>query len=184
MTCLCFHLLCCFWTHQSGPELLPRTDMLLLLTKVIGTGSPRLQVSWPVTPAQVWPTGSPRCRPLEPLSHCLRWPYIVSNRNSVLLILHNICFGFSVNTSIPVKVFLQGGVVWDCGVVLRIIHIGHPTSSAWDALWFKVVVHLADNSSSEISVSQGGEDLCKRPWGNQVPFLNIQCLARWLVAHC
>ncbi|KAJ6659096.1 hypothetical protein lerEdw1_019399 [Lerista edwardsae] len=29
---------------ENGPELLPRTDMLLLLTKVIGTGSPRLQV--------------------------------------------------------------------------------------------------------------------------------------------
>ncbi|XP_044304801.1 eIF-2-alpha kinase activator GCN1 [Varanus komodoensis] len=29
---------------ENGPELLPRTDMLSLLTKVIGTGSPRLQV--------------------------------------------------------------------------------------------------------------------------------------------
>ncbi|KAL8180480.1 UNVERIFIED_CONTAM: translational activator of GCN4, partial [Gekko kuhli] len=29
---------------ENGPELLPRTDMLRLLTKVIGTGSPRLQV--------------------------------------------------------------------------------------------------------------------------------------------
>ncbi|XP_053135159.1 eIF-2-alpha kinase activator GCN1 [Hemicordylus capensis] len=29
---------------ENGPELLPRTEMLLLLTKVIGTGSPRLQV--------------------------------------------------------------------------------------------------------------------------------------------
>ncbi|XP_026540403.1 eIF-2-alpha kinase activator GCN1 [Notechis scutatus] len=29
---------------ENGPELLPRTDMLLLLTKVIGTGSPRVQV--------------------------------------------------------------------------------------------------------------------------------------------
>ncbi|XP_006019968.1 eIF-2-alpha kinase activator GCN1 [Alligator sinensis] len=29
---------------ENGPELLPRTDMLLLLTRVIGTGSPRLQV--------------------------------------------------------------------------------------------------------------------------------------------
>lgn len=30
---------------QNGPELLPRKDMLILLTRVIGTGSPRLQVS-------------------------------------------------------------------------------------------------------------------------------------------
>lgn len=30
---------------QNGPELLPRRDMLVLLTRVIGTGSPRLQVS-------------------------------------------------------------------------------------------------------------------------------------------
>ncbi|XP_068094819.1 stalled ribosome sensor GCN1 [Hyperolius riggenbachi] len=29
---------------ENGPELLPRTDMLLLLTKVIGTASPRLQI--------------------------------------------------------------------------------------------------------------------------------------------
>ncbi|KAM8961528.1 stalled ribosome sensor GCN1 isoform 1-T1 [Pelodytes ibericus] len=29
---------------ENGPELLPRTDMLLLLTRVIGTASPRLQV--------------------------------------------------------------------------------------------------------------------------------------------
>nr|XP_014345196.1 PREDICTED: translational activator GCN1 [Latimeria chalumnae] len=29
---------------ENGPELLPRTDMLLLTTRVIGTGSPRLQV--------------------------------------------------------------------------------------------------------------------------------------------
>ncbi|XP_061459241.1 stalled ribosome sensor GCN1 [Rhineura floridana] len=29
---------------ENGPELLPRTEMLRLLTKVIGTGSPRLQV--------------------------------------------------------------------------------------------------------------------------------------------
>ncbi|NXK45456.1 GCN1 kinase, partial [Chauna torquata] len=29
---------------ENGPELLPRRDMLLLLTRVIGTGSPRLQV--------------------------------------------------------------------------------------------------------------------------------------------
>uniref|UniRef100_A0A8D0LAP4 GCN1 activator of EIF2AK4 n=1 Tax=Sphenodon punctatus TaxID=8508 RepID=A0A8D0LAP4_SPHPU len=29
---------------ENGPELLPRTDMLLLLTRVIGTDSPRLQV--------------------------------------------------------------------------------------------------------------------------------------------
>lgn len=32
-------------TFQNGPELLPRRDMLVLLTQVIGTGSPRLQVS-------------------------------------------------------------------------------------------------------------------------------------------
>lgn len=32
-------------TFQNGPELLPRRDMLILLTRVIGTGSPRLQVS-------------------------------------------------------------------------------------------------------------------------------------------
>uniref|UniRef100_A0A8U8C1C8 Uncharacterized protein n=1 Tax=Geospiza parvula TaxID=87175 RepID=A0A8U8C1C8_GEOPR len=30
---------------ENGPELLPRRDMLVLLTRVIGTGSPRLQVS-------------------------------------------------------------------------------------------------------------------------------------------
>lgn len=30
---------------QNGPELLPRREMLLLLTRVIATGSPRLQVS-------------------------------------------------------------------------------------------------------------------------------------------
>uniref|UniRef100_A0A8C8VR02 TOG domain-containing protein n=1 Tax=Pelusios castaneus TaxID=367368 RepID=A0A8C8VR02_9SAUR len=29
---------------ENGPELLPRTDLLLLLSRVIGTGSPRLQV--------------------------------------------------------------------------------------------------------------------------------------------
>ncbi|OWK60172.1 Translational activator GCN1 [Lonchura striata] len=29
---------------ENGPELLPRRDMLILLTRVIGTGSPRLQV--------------------------------------------------------------------------------------------------------------------------------------------
>ncbi|CAH2295310.1 eIF-2-alpha kinase activator GCN1 [Pelobates cultripes] len=29
---------------ENGPELLPRTDMLLLLTRIIGTASPRLQV--------------------------------------------------------------------------------------------------------------------------------------------
>ncbi|XP_077317570.1 stalled ribosome sensor GCN1 [Lithobates pipiens] len=29
---------------ENGPEFLPRTDMLLLLTKVIGTASPRLQI--------------------------------------------------------------------------------------------------------------------------------------------
>ncbi|XP_036613862.1 eIF-2-alpha kinase activator GCN1 [Trichosurus vulpecula] len=31
------------WVDENGPELLPRTDMLRLLTAVIGTGSPRLQ---------------------------------------------------------------------------------------------------------------------------------------------
>lgn len=29
---------------QNGPELLPRVDMLLLLTRIIGTATPRLQV--------------------------------------------------------------------------------------------------------------------------------------------
>lgn len=35
---------CLFLFVQNGPELLPRVSMLLLLTKVIGTSTPRLQV--------------------------------------------------------------------------------------------------------------------------------------------
>lgn len=36
---------------QNGPELLPRVDMLLLLTRIIGTATPRLQVRHEATPS-------------------------------------------------------------------------------------------------------------------------------------
>lgn len=35
---------CCVVSSQNGPELLPRVTMLLLLTRIISTATPRLQV--------------------------------------------------------------------------------------------------------------------------------------------
>lgn len=36
---------CCVFLSQNGPELLPRVSMLLLLTRIISTAAPRLQVT-------------------------------------------------------------------------------------------------------------------------------------------
>lgn len=41
----CFQFTTVYGGFQNGPELLPRVNMLLLLTRVIATATPRLQVS-------------------------------------------------------------------------------------------------------------------------------------------